>query len=390
MCVNNAKIAGRRKLDETLDLVLSGASCIIKGRAGTGKSTLVKEFAELASSPIILTAPTGVAALNIGGQTISSFLRLGIYKYSDERITEENEHNYISPTSILVIDESYGLNAAQMHQIDVALRSATGVNKIFGGLQVILSGDDCQLLSHEEGKHWQYEPFFKDLPSIELDYSFRHENDSLFLSRLNELRDSIKSRRPLNLGTWWGNVLPYLSNVNGTDKLIIAPHFKEAQKINSAKQKLLGLRYNREIMTLKAEPYGPEIQDIPYIAQEVCVGTPVIYTLNRHGLVNGSMGVITDIAPEEEKVYVLFNGNMLCHRVIMEDVRTADDDSGAHYIPLLRAFSLSARKVQGLTLEGGVISETFLSVKETEEDIRRLYVAMSRFTTLDDIEMYHH
>ena len=387
MCINTQRIEATEKLEEALNLMLSGRSCVIRGRAGTGKSTLIKKFAEESLYPIIRTAPTGVASLNIDGQTISSLLRLGIYNYSDQEIKEKNEYNYIPPESILVIDESFGLNAQQMNQVDIALRSATGIDEIFGGLQIILAGDDCQLLSHEEGDHWQHESFFKELPSIELSYSFRHENDSLFLKYLNQLRSSIKSCTPLNLEIWWKSILPHLSEVNTTDRLIIAPFFDEAKKINSTKQKLLSC--TKKTIVLEAESYGPNPQGMPYFRQEISLDTPVIHTLNRNGLINGSMGVVTHIESEEE-VYVTFNGDSMSTRILMEDVFTAGDYSGAYYVPLLPAFSLTARKVQGLTLKDGVISKTFLSIKESNENMRRLYVAMSRFTTLDKIKVYSH
>lgn len=383
MCNNTERITAQNTLDEAFALMSSGQSCIIKGRAGTGKSTLIIKFARESSHNIIKTATTGMASMNIDGQTISRFLNLGIYKYSDEEITERNKYTYLDSDSILVIDESYMLNADQMHQIDIALRAATEVNKIFGGLQVILSGDDCQLLPFDEGEYWAHEPFFRDLPSINLNYSFRHENDLVFLGYLNILRSSIQARKPLDPEVWWKNVLPHVSQISETNKLIIAPHYAETQLINRTKQMLLAS--DRDVMTLRSETYGPEPQDVPYEVQEVTVGTPVVHTLNRNGLVSGSMGVITDLDIDWNTVYVDFDGDV--HSVGIEDVHTSGSTSGAHYIPLIQAFSLTARKVQGLTLTSGVVSRTFRSLSQTEENIRCLYVAMSRFTTLQNLEM---
>jgi len=70
------RIFAQKKLDKAFELMMSGQSCVIKGRAGTGKSTLIKKFAQESDHYVIKTATTGMASLNIEGQTISRFLNL--------------------------------------------------------------------------------------------------------------------------------------------------------------------------------------------------------------------------------------------------------------------------------------------------------------------------
>ena len=119
----------------------------VTGRAGTGKSTLLNHLSWHTSKQVVITAPTGVAALNVGGQTIHSLFRLPIGVIADHDI-EQNDalRKLLHTIDTLVIDEVSMVNADLLDAIDRSLRQARQrKNEAFGGVQVVLFGDPYQL-----------------------------------------------------------------------------------------------------------------------------------------------------------------------------------------------------------------------------------------------------
>ncbi|GAA1528088.1 ATP-dependent exoDNAse (exonuclease V) alpha subunit [Agromyces terreus] len=119
----------------------------VTGRAGTGKSTLLNHLNWNTQKQIVICAPTGVAALNVGGQTIHSLFRLPIGVIADHEI-EQNDavRKILNAMDTLVIDEISMVNADLMDAMDRALRQARQrKHEPFGGVQVVLFGDPYQL-----------------------------------------------------------------------------------------------------------------------------------------------------------------------------------------------------------------------------------------------------
>ncbi|WP_402839630.1 ATP-dependent RecD-like DNA helicase [Microbacterium sp. GXS0129] len=119
----------------------------VTGRAGTGKSTLLQHLAWNTSKQIAVCAPTGVAALNVEGQTIHSLFRLPIGLIADGEI-EQNDatRKILNAIDTLVIDEVSMVNADLMDAMDRSLRQARGRRgEAFGGVQVVMFGDPYQL-----------------------------------------------------------------------------------------------------------------------------------------------------------------------------------------------------------------------------------------------------
>jgi len=115
----------------------------VTGRAGTGKSTLLEYLSWHSSHTLAICAPTGVAALNVGGQTIHSLFRLPIGVIADHDIDQGPEvRKLLSAIDTLVIDEVSMVNADLMDAIDRSLRQARSrPHEAFGGTQIILFGD---------------------------------------------------------------------------------------------------------------------------------------------------------------------------------------------------------------------------------------------------------
>lgn len=119
----------------------------VTGRAGTGKSTLLNRLASETAKQLVVCAPTGVAALNVGGQTIHSLFRLPIGVIAENDIQQGAElRKLLSTIDTLVIDEVSMVNADLLDAVDRSLRQARGRRaEAFGGVQVVLFGDPYQL-----------------------------------------------------------------------------------------------------------------------------------------------------------------------------------------------------------------------------------------------------
>ncbi|MBN9196534.1 MAG: AAA family ATPase, partial [Microbacterium sp.] len=119
----------------------------VTGRAGTGKSTLLQHLAWNTSKQIAVCAPTGVAALNVEGQTIHSLFRLPIGLIANGPIDQSDAtRKILNAIDTLVIDEISMVNADLMDGIDRSLRQARGRRaEPFGGVQVVMFGDPYQL-----------------------------------------------------------------------------------------------------------------------------------------------------------------------------------------------------------------------------------------------------
>ena len=119
----------------------------VTGRAGTGKSTLLNHLSWHTSKQVVICAPTGVAALNVGGQTIHSLFRLPIGVIADHEIEQSRElRKLLGTLDTIVIDEVSMVNADLLDAVDRSMRQARQrPREAFGGAQVVLFGDPYQL-----------------------------------------------------------------------------------------------------------------------------------------------------------------------------------------------------------------------------------------------------
>ena len=204
--------------EAALQMMLSGANVFLTGEAGTGKSTIVKEFNRRSSKNCIFLAPTGFAAVNIGGSTIHSFLRLAPGPMSEdsiETIGNKKQRELIRSVEVVIIDEISMVRSDLFWAVDYRLKQVSqGRNKKlpFGGKQVILVGDFYQLppviKSEEE------ECFIKNTFGGEFSFQtdiwqrgefkcfclktvHRQSHDDLFLSILNHIRHNDLETRDL-------------------------------------------------------------------------------------------------------------------------------------------------------------------------------------------------
>jgi hypothetical protein len=194
--------------DESKDVVEalenSDENLFITGRAGTGKSTLLGYFRSTTKKNVVVVAPTGVAALNVKGQTIHGFFKfkIGMTVHDVKKITSEIDQKMYKKIDMLIIDEISMVRADLFDCIDRFLRLNGKDSKLpFGGVQIVVIGDLFQLppvVGPGEGYIFEtkYEsPYFFDAPAykqglfqvIELSHVYRQQ-DPVFIDILDKIR----------------------------------------------------------------------------------------------------------------------------------------------------------------------------------------------------------
>ena len=376
----------------------------VTGRAGTGKSTLLNYLSENTSKQIVICAPTGVAALNVGGQTIHSLFRLPIGVIADNDIDQSAElRKLLSTIDTLVIDEVSMVNADLLDAIDRSLRQARGRrNDAFGGVQVVLFGDPYQLApvpgEGDErayfGDHYRSMWFFDakvwndtDLTIYELT-SIHRQHEAEFKYMLNAVRH----------GGVTAEIAARLNEVGARPKptdgaITLASTNGIVTRINATELARLPGR----VLTAKAEVSG-DFGGRAFPADEALelkLGARVMFLRNDTGQdggrwVNGSVGTVTKI---DSTVWVDIDGER--HEVrpaIWEKfkysysplTKSLRKDVVAEFtqFPLRLAWAVTIHKSQGKTYDRAIVDLGPRSFAPGQT-----YVALSRISSLDGLYM---
>jgi ATP-dependent DNA helicase PIF1 len=377
----------------------------ITGKAGTGKSTLLQLFRGTSRKRMAILAPTGIAALNVRGQTIHSFFGFAPRMLDKSEIVRRKNYTLYQKLETLVIDEISMVRADMLDNIDWFLRVNRGIDEPFGGVQMIFFGDLFQLppvVSTEFEKRYfreNYESqyFFGaktiskiDLRIIELNQVFR-QDEKLFIRLLDNIRQNAIDEDDLETINERFQSLPedrkffvYLCARNATadsinstaiEKLTTPKHVFNAKKDGEFP---LNLHPNDEILVLKE-------------------GAQVMFIKNDplKNFVNGTIGTIKSIFEDEIMVEILDeNGNEKTIKVepqLWENVRYRNDEtdpkaiksdvigSYQHY-PLKLSWAITIHKSQGKTFDRVIID---LGGGAFESG--QTYVALSRCRRLEGI-----
>lgn len=392
--------------EAALQTMLSGANVFLTGEAGTGKSTIVKEFNRRSSKNCIFLAPTGIAAVNIGGVTIHSFLRLAPGPMSEdsiEAIGNKKQRELIRSVEVVIIDEISMVRSDLFWAVDYRLRQvAQGKNKKqpFGGKQVILVGDFYQLppvvKSEEE------ERFIKSTYGGEFAFQtdiwkrggfqcfclktvHRQSHDDLFLSILNHIRhNNLESRDLVDPETReLLTVREILNKYAGIHRQLdvtpvcLCTTNREANILNA----LANEKSEGEGRTFTAVIKGVfSAKDYPTPAKlELKTGTRVMTLINHRTpsgtleFVNGDVGEVLGyitIAGAEAVKIKLDNGNIVnispnewknYQYVLTVDPKTGKEkvtqkEVGSYIqLPLKLAYAITIHKSQGMSVNSALI-----------------------------------
>jgi len=400
-------------------------SVFLTGKAGTGKTTLLKEIIKTTHKNVVVVAPTGIAALNAGGVTIHSMFQLPFGGFLPTHTQPPHISDYvrfetkdslrrhfnmraekksvIMGMELLVIDEVSMLRADLLDAMDYMLRSVRRRNEPFGGVQVLYIGDLLQLppvvrneewdvlRQHYRGKFFFHSHVVQENPPvyIELDKIYR-QTDSRFINVLNNLRNNIITTDDLKVLNEFVN--PAFDLKMNPGYITLTTHNAKADALNAnSLQELDGKEYS----------YLPDIvDDFPekmYPVEQMLrlkVGAQVMFIKNdlspEKNYFNGKIGIVKSLSDgeilvhfPEEKVtieatkYEWKNVRYLVDELTKE-IKEEVLGTFVHY-PLKLAWAITVHKSQGLTFDKAMldVSQVFMP--------GQAYVALSRLRSLQGL-----
>jgi ATP-dependent exoDNAse (exonuclease V) alpha subunit len=394
----------------------------VTGRAGTGKSTLLSYLVENTQKNVAVCAPTGVAALNVGGVTIHSLFGFpfGILGEQDiARHLNRRTREVLAALDVLVIDEVSMVNADLMDAISKSMGIARGRRKIpFGGAQLVMFGDPYQLSpvpGNNEERAYMAEnyqsPWFFDahvwredsLERFELGEIFR-QSDEEFKSILNAIRVGEVEQVMLDRLNQAGNRFPPHDDVIRLATINAAVDSTNRERMSrlTTKPKTFEAIYSASDETA----FGKTLPADPML--ELKVGAQVMFIKNDDGKrtgegtlkrwVNGTIGKVVDL-PSSGGVTVEVDGEKLdvgkatWEKVRYEIEEEFDEETGkvkevlvtiplAEYqqIPLRPAWSVTIHKSQGQTYD-----EVVIDLGRGAFSPGQTYVALSRVRSLEGL-----
>ncbi|MGV8969630.1 MAG: ATP-dependent DNA helicase [Microbacteriaceae bacterium] len=375
----------------------------VTGRAGTGKSTLLNHISWNTSKQIVICAPTGVAALNVGGQTIHSLFRLPIGVIADHEIEQSRELiKLLNTIETLVIDEVSMVNADLLDAIDRSLRQARHKPfEPFGGVQIVLFGDPYQLapvpgdaderafFADQYRSMWFFDAKVwedADLTIYELT-TIHRQHEEEFKYMLNAVRHgNVTAEIAARLNETGARPAP-------TDGAItLATTNATVNRINATQLAKLPGR----VLTAKAEVSG-EFGGRAYPADEsleLKVGAQVMFLRNDTGgeggqrWVNGSVGTVTKISStvfveldqiEYEVEPVVWEKYKYSYSAATRELKK-DIVAEFTQFPLRLAWAVTIHKSQGKTYDRALVDLGQRSFAPGQT-----YVALSRISALDGL-----
>ena len=375
-------------------------SLFVTGRAGTGKSTLLRCMRESIAEQAVVLAPTGLAAVNVGGQTIHSFFGFPPRLIRPEDIRRSRNGGIMRRLKFLIIDEVSMVRSDLMWAIDQALRLNRGrPREPFGGVRLLLFGDlhqlppvvqEAEVADHLESSFGG--PFFFSVPAlrdgagtafIELKRVFRQDDEAL-LSVLDRIREGEVGEDELELLN--RRVSPIRTLAEGDPFVILTPTNAAANRINVA---------YLEALPGRASSYEAGVTgDFSDSAQPtdstllLKTGAKVILLRNDpdRRWVNGTIARISRL--EEKQVWVDIDGKEYeVEPAAWENRRYAYDQAAQKIVetvagtfkqfPLRLAWALTIHKSQGLTLD-----RVYIDLGRGTFAHGQTYVAISRCRSL--------
>jgi uncharacterized protein YpbB len=396
-------------------------SVFLTGKAGTGKTTLLREIIETTHKNTVVVAPTGIAALNAGGVTIHSLFQLPFGGFLPDNSAPDFSEStkfetkatlrrhfkmsglkksVIRNMELLIIDEVSMLRADLLDAMDFMMQTVRKKNNPFGGVQVLFIGDLLQLppvirddewrtlKNYYKGKFFFHSQVVQQNPPlyIELDKIFRQTDDA-FISVLNNLRNNQISKE--DIATLNQYVQPNFDLKANKGYITLTTHNAKADTMNTEAL---------EALEGKEWLYSPEITgDFPdkiYPVDEVLrlkEGAQIMFVKNDLSFdkkyFNGKMGVIKSLStkeilvhfPEENKTIEVEKYEWQNIRYKVNDTTKEIEEevlgTFVHY-PIKLAWAITVHKSQGLTFDKAAldVSQVFLP--------GQAYVALSRLRSL--------
>ena len=360
-------------------------SLFLTGKAGTGKSTFLRYIAQHTKKKYVILAPTGIAAINAGGQTLHSFFKLPFHpllpndsRYNARNIRKTLKYSGITlkllrELELIIIDEISMVRADIIDFIDKVLRIyCRNMREPFGGKQLLLVGDIFQLEPVVKEEEWRLlQPFYASayffsakvwqqmqLVSIELQKVYR-QNDASFIALLDRIRQNQVSDQDLQaINSRLGGSFTGTAH---TFPITLATRRDTVDWINE--QQLNALDGEPTVFRGTIRGEFPLTSLPAPMELELKPGAQVIFTRNdkEKRWVNGTIGIVTGI-DQEDGIVVVCDEEGHEYDVgeeVWENMRYTFDEKEQKIVedllgtfmqyPLRLAWAITVHKSQGLT-----------------------------------------
>lgn len=390
----------------------TGTHLFLTGKAGTGKTTFLRELKAKSPKRMVVVAPTGIAAINAGGVTIHSFFQLPFAPYVPDTkfMSAQTFHkfgkekiNIIRSMDLLVIDEVSMVRADLLDAIDAVLRQYRDRHKPFGGVQILMIGDLQQLAPVVKEEDWQLlSPYYDtafffgsrtlretEYVTIELKKVYR-QSDSTFLNLLNKIRENTADESVL--AELNKRYLPGFRPREEEGYIRLTTHNYQAQQYN-----------DRQLTALPGQPYSFRAKtegtfpESAYPADEILTvkkGAQIMFIKNdssgEHRFYNGKIGLVTDVCKDGIRVrgngdaesFLLETEEWTNSKYTLNPVTkeiTEEVEGRFRQYPVRLAWAITIHKSQGLTFERAIIDANASFAHG------QVYVALSRCKSLEGL-----
>jgi ATP-dependent exoDNAse (exonuclease V) alpha subunit len=383
---------------------------LITGQAGTGKSVFIQYLRGEIKKNCVVVAPTGVAALNVGGQTIHSFFHFPPKPIDKDSIQQVKNRTLYEKLDVLIIDEISMVRADMLDGIDMFLRkNAKDENLPFGGVQVVLVGDLCQLppvIARQEeavlfGSAYASEFFFSahclqecKVAFVEFTKVFR-QSEVKFLSLLSNVREGNELSKTIGEI----NDRCYTDEPFSSSKIPIILTCTN-QSANTINEFMLGkIKEKERVFEGKLiGRFAIEKEKLPApFSLKLKTNAQVMFTKNDSGRrwVNGTIGTVEKISEDSIVVrsashdgyctYMVRRETWECLKFMYDyqENKIKTEVIGAYtQFPLTLAWAVTIHKSQGLTLDNVIIDLGFGAFASGQ-----VYVALSRCRSINNIRL---
>ncbi len=389
-------------------LTRTEVNLFLTGRAGTGKTTFLRNLAASRLKSMIITAPTGVAAINAGGVTLHSFFQIppGTFAPGErppiDRGIRSSKLRVIRSLDLLVIDEVSMVRADLLDAVDSRLREIRRNDKPFGGVQLLLIGDLMQLApvvtpqdTEILGDFYPTPYFFASKAlartqfyTIELKKIYR-QTESAFIDILNQVRTGRASEETLRkLNTRY---IPGFAPKESEGYIRMTTHVQAAEDINEDRLRALGGEERHYDFTTEGD--FPKQMYPTTTCLTLKEGAQVMFIRNDNNeprrYYNGKIGKVTSLKDNQVTVCCEDTGEINVGYATWNNVKYEIDEKSGQpvakvagsfsQIPLALAWAITIHKSQGLTFDKAIIdaSRSFSA--------GQVYVALSRCRTFDGL-----
>ncbi len=374
----------------------------LTGRAGTGKTTMLRKFLAGAGEKAIVLAPTGVAAMNAGGQTIHSFFKFPPRLIEPTDIKRLRSTRLVKAIDTMIIDEISMVRSDMLDAIDKSLKLNRASKRPFGGVRMILSGDLHQLppvVSGQEtpilrerygGSYFFNAPAFKDgeFSLLALKHVFR-QAEPRFLALLGALRTGRVT--PNDEAVLRGLVSSKSAVEASETHVVLTPNNTNAYRINQARLEGLNTRsqiFEADVQGQFEEKAFPTEADL-----ELKEGARVMLIKNdpEGRWVNGTLATVAGfsgsrvIVEIDDHVYEIEPTAWEKYRYELdpETKKVKREVVGTFkQMPLRLTYAVTIHKAQGLTLD-----KVFIDFDSGMFAHGQAYVAFSRARSLDGLSI---